>query len=286
MNAVPAPTRPARTLFVLGAKDPEMKLIREVLGFLAWEWLPALRQGKRVYPGNAYHADPPHLDGAAFTTVYAVECGWAGEAANVVHIDHHHPGDPGYGKPPAQYFAAASIGQLFALATQRLGAEGRADVLAALTARYGHVAHLAAAADHCLGAAYRGDCPGVDAGELTRWIVERRAAFLHLTPAALHAQIEASCARIRALAVDGLADLRGERGGTVPEAPHAACIAGIAVLTEVVDRDGRRKVGILGANPAQVTQFLAGALVPGLVDCYGDPARGFAGGYLPPARHA
>lgn len=270
-------------IFVLGAKDPEMKLIHEVLGFLGWELLPALRQGKRVYPGNAYQADPPHLDWSAFATVYAVECGWRGEAANVAHIDHHHPGDPGYGQPPAEYFAAASIGQIFALAARELPARGQQAGLDALHARYGHVAHLAAAADHCLGAAYRGACPGVDPDELTRWIIERRAAFLHLSPAALRTRVEASCARIRALAVDNLADLRGEPGGTLPEAPHAACIAGIAVLTEVVDRDGRHKVGLLGANAAQVTRFLAGALVPGLTGYYGDPARGFAGGYLPAA---
>ncbi|TAL75362.1 MAG: hypothetical protein EPN56_05175 [Rhodanobacter sp.] len=273
----------SRTLFVLGAKDPEMKLIREVLEFLAFEWIPATRAGKRVYPGNAYAADPPPLDAAAFATVHAVECGWSHEAANVTHIDHHHPGDPGYGKPPAEYFAAASIGQIFALAAHELPAHGQQARLAALHARYDHVAHLAAAADHCLGAAYRGQCPGVDPGELTQWIIERRAAFLHMSPDALRARVEASCVRIRALAVDGLADLRGEPGSTVPEAPHAACIAGIAVLTEVVDRDGRHKVGLLGASAAQVARFLAGELVPGLTGFYGDPARGFAGGYRPRA---
>src|SRR5690606_42081711 len=36
---------------------------------------------------------------------------------------------------------------------------------------------LAAAADHCLAAAYRGECPGVDPDALMRWRVESRAAF-------------------------------------------------------------------------------------------------------------
>ncbi|HET8763867.1 MAG TPA: hypothetical protein VFM52_01480 [Rhodanobacter sp.] len=284
MTSLVASAAPTRTIFVLGAKDPEMKLIREVLGFLGWELMPATRGGKRVYPGNAYAADAPHLDWSAFAAVYAVECGWHAEAANVVHIDHHRPGDPGYGQPPAAYFSAASIGQILALAGRELPVRGHQAELDALRARYSHVAHLAAAADHCLGAAYRGACPGIDPEELTCWIVERRAEFLHLTPETLRARIDASCVRIRALAAGGLADLRGEPGGTVPEAPHAACIAGIAVLTEVVDRDGRHKVGLLGADAAQVTRFLAGAMVPGLVDCYGDPARGFAGGYRSPVR--
>ena len=34
-----------------------------------------------------------------------------------------------------------------------------------------------AAADHCLGAAYQGLCPGVDPDELMQWRVESRAKF-------------------------------------------------------------------------------------------------------------
>src|SRR5690606_24433639 len=34
-----------------------------------------------------------------------------------------------------------------------------------------------AAADHCLGAAYRGECPGVDPDALMHWRVAQRATF-------------------------------------------------------------------------------------------------------------
>lgn len=48
------------------------------------------------------------------------------------------------------------------------------------------------------------------------------------------------------------------------------------------DRDGRRKV-VLGGHttPETVRAFMAEwAPAQGLVDIYGDPARGFAGGYM------
>src|SRR5690606_36820249 len=49
---------------------------------------------------------------------------------------------------------------------------------------------LTAAADHCLAAAYRGECPGVDPDTLMRWRVESRAAFQRRSPAEILADIE------------------------------------------------------------------------------------------------
>lgn len=271
----------AKLLFILGAQDPEMKLIEEILTLLSLDVLRATRNGKRVYPGNAYHADPPRLDPGRFSTLYAVECGWHGEAAAVIHLDHHHPGDPGYGKPPAQYFSASSIGQVFDVVSRWLTRAGRPADLERLLHGYDHVARLAAAADHCLGAAYRNECPGVNADELMAWCVRGRAAFQHRPVADILAELQHSRAVIRQIAAGGLADLRDLPAGTLPQAPEAACREGIAVLSRVVDRDGRAKVGLLGATPEQVSKFLCGQLVPGLLDRYGDPARGFAGGYIP-----
>ncbi|TAM50795.1 MAG: hypothetical protein EPN72_10345 [Nevskiaceae bacterium] len=270
--------------FVLGAKDSEMILIASLLHAAEAHVGVATRRGKRVYPGNAYRADPPAAPLLAGVTVYAVECGWAGEGANVVHIDHHRPGDAGYGRPPREYFSAASIGQVLAVLERDLTDAGRASDWRVLQQRFGAEARLVAAADHCLGAAYRGACPGVDPQELMAWCVRGRAVFEHRAETEVEADVQAACHVIRERAVDGLADLRTLPGGTVPEAPQAACRCGIAVLTRVVDREGREKIGLLGATAAQVERFLAGRLVPGLAGCYGDPARGFAGGYVVPGK--
>lgn len=270
-----------KCVFILGAQDPEMKLIEEILASLSLDVLKATRDGKRVYPGNAYKADAPNLDTDNAATPYAVECGWLGEPAGVVHLDHHRPGDPGYGKPAARYFSASSVGQVFDVVARRLIRTGRPGDLDQLVRDHGHVAHLTAAADHCLGAACRGECRDVDAEELMGWCVRQRAAFLKRPAADILAELQHSRAVIRELAVDGLADLRGLPGGTLPGAPEVACREGIAVLSQVTDRERRQKVGLLGATPEQVRSFLSGQLVPDLVDRYRDPARGFAGGYIP-----
>jgi hypothetical protein len=117
---------------------------------------------------------------------------YSGRPGGVVVIDHHRLGDPGYGVPPAQFLIGSSLGQVLAelarLGVLELGAGGgqHAPDTTVPGAVWSHtdaadgkdrwfVSHtddryleipsdlvLAAAADHCLQAAYRGECPGVD----------------------------------------------------------------------------------------------------------------------------
>jgi hypothetical protein len=107
-----------------------------------------------------------------------------------VIIDHHNPGDPGYGRSPAEFLPASSIGQVIAIlgddriAINRhtLSAESPQDLYLvpagaladdsdpAWCLGTGFVPTdivLTAAADHCLDAARRGECPGVDPDDLT-----------------------------------------------------------------------------------------------------------------------
>src|SRR5690606_34614139 len=143
---------------------------------------------------------------------------------------------------------------------------------------------FAAAADHCLAAAYRGECPGVDPDALMRWRVETRAAYQGRPVAELLEDVEQSRARLRAAPVVALGerltarDLRGEH---VPELPEAAVREGLAYLATVTDRDGRRKI-VLGAADEETVRAFMEKWAPreGLADLYGDPARGFAGGYI------
>ena len=297
----------ANRIWVLGAPDPEMELIERLLRECGETVIYATDEnGRRVHPGNAYRCPVPEVpDGS---TVYAVECidvlpdGW-------VRIDHHRPGDPGYGRPSHKFLRASSIGCLtvylaifdmlpeswirpnspevdpgvidYVEGAWRIGGKS-----AVYTAPQEVV--FAAAADHCLAAAYRGECPGVDPDALMRWRIETRAAYQGRTVAELLADVELA----RDLLEDApneriahgiyVADLRGY--GHVPELPEAALREGVAYLTTVIDRDGRRKV-VLGGHttPEMVRAFLdAWAPSQGLTDLYGDPARGFAGGYLPP----
>lgn len=341
--------RTAETLIVLGlgASDPEMdaieRLARDAGIAVAYA---ADASGNRVHPGNAYKAcrmisgerhyamdcghgdyykeagcpgcypvkDVPDTVG----TLYLVECDFPTgkgipECDEVVRIDHHRPGDPGYDKQPDEYFAASSIGQFIRLLVE-------ADILAPhypdvqdVEETGWHVvgeavrtgiswqrAAMIAAADHCLAAAYRGDCPGVEPDALMRWRVETRAKFQGRSVEAVLADVESARQRLRQAVevplpatvwgydADGnllssgterrkCADLRGQ---SIPELPEAAAREGIPFLADTQDRDGRSKVVLQAAPAGLVERFLAGEIVPGLVDMYGDPARGFAGGYL------
>lgn len=348
-----AESEPSR-LFVLGADDPEMQAIERLLRKAGEAVAFAVgSDGKRVHPGNAYAAadlrwsnDPADCSGPAWGAVtHLVECAPVTGAAirpNVVVIDHHRPGDPGYGRGPKEYMPASSIGQVINTLARQGGVE---DAISMFTTRLSWQSHqesgnnygsrgldlarpliclfpgssdepsiwaeipgevvLLAAADHCLESAYRGKCPGVDPDELMRWRAESRAAHQKRPIDAILADIEAARQKLRVrmaateaypgsnyycphcdtldhpdcMASAHWVDMRVEN---IPELPEAACREGIPFLSTVRDRDGREKVVLMVSPPDLVRRFLAGEVVPGLCDFYGDPARGFAGGYTSP----
>ena len=174
---------------------------------------------------------------------------------------------------------------------------------------------LTAAADHCLESAYRGLCPGVDPDALMQWRVKTRAAFQGRHESEVLADVERARGLLREAVLEWIhpshiegwcetqgrapsqdeaeiiasgkpgrlrmrrwADLR--KAGYIPELPEAAAREGIPFLAETTDRDGRRKVVMQAASTRLVVAFLDGRIVEGLRGVYGDPARGFAGGYL------
>lgn len=199
-------------------------------------------------------------------------------AALIIRIDHHAPGDPGYGRPPADFLPASSIGQVVS-ELARLGHEWAIptdDIL------------YVAAADHCLAAAYRGECPGVDPDRLMRWRVEQRAAHQGRSAENVRADIERARSALAAAPVldlgrpgepDAPLLVRDLRGQYWPELPEAGTRYGYDYLTAVPDPDGRTKVVVSGRGSV-IRAFLEyWAPAEGLQELYGDPARGFAGGY-------
>lgn len=367
---------PTTRLWLLGAPDPEMGAIERLLTAAGERIAYATADGRRVHPGSAYRCDP-----VAGATHY-VECGPIdGYPDGAVVIDHHRPGDPGFGRPPAEYLSASSVGQVIAELARHVASgrvappEGwevrtrrtyttatrpqvgwqyhtreaadysrgrgvaplvrvvahplpeyvvssRADTPArawgespderrpagyAPPSREGEYTSvrlpdgqwrdwlLAAAADHCLGAAYRGECPGVDPDELMQWRAESLAAFQGRAVADVLADIAAAQQTLRDAEdiyidvgpmpggetyFERLADMR--RPEPIPELPEAAMRMGVGYISgPLATPDGRRKITCSGTDE-QVSAFLGHwAPTEGLVDTYGDPSRGFAGGYLP-----
>jgi hypothetical protein len=345
-----------RVVVICGAADPEMELTEQLAREAGCAVGYATHRGARVRPETAYQADGVEgVDLAAACDaaglVLVVECGPAANcdhwgwvrtgfvpgredevdcAAVVLRVDHHRPGDPGYGRPPREFLAASSLGQVISILAQRgmLGevfawpsgevGEYPSDLPAGKfgTGEYytGQVYRdhrgreypdyatewlvgsptgplavpdeyvLAAAADHCLAAAYRGECPGVDPDALMRWRAASRARFQRrpvgevLVDVKRARQALRTAPRIELAPGIVAADLRGR---DVPELPEAAAREGVCFVAEQRLPDGRVKFVCQSGTPEQIKAFMEQwAPAQGLVDVYGDPARGFAGGFL------
>lgn len=169
----------------------------------------------------------------------------------------------------------------------------------------------AAAADHCLAAAYRGECPGVEPQRLMEWRIHCRAQFLRVSTDALIAVVEEArktlsglpllpCAGL-ARCLDNLSEAPYSpivheiacplsagggivdcRDSFIPELPEAAARDGLSYLALLAPQDQEaqrrepRSKYFMSGTPAQVRWFLQEFPADGK---YGDPARGFAGGY-------
>lgn len=320
-------------LFVLGADDPEMSAIESLLHESGQQFTYARGpSGPRVIPPTTYQAVmPDQVDG--ITDVVFIECDIATgtrvdwlQNVDLHFVDHHRPGDPGYGCGPTEFLPASSIGQVITLLAQadalppwersgtRVGILGnllrfptgwnteRWEVMATAdtplrecdTTHLGDYLYIPenlvviAAADHCLAAAYAGQCPGVHTRSLREFRVSQRATHQRRTEAEIEADIDRAAGALEIaprIEIGGvmLADLRGQ---FVPELPEAACINGIGYLATVEERDGRRKIVIGGCGEGTVpgvepVEVFISAWAPaqGLIGIYGVPVRGIGGAY-------
>jgi hypothetical protein len=166
----------------------------------------------------------------------------------------------------------------------------------------------AAAADHCLAAAYRGECPGVEPDALMQWRAASRAAFQRRDVADVLRDINVARSALIAApritigrplgCVDGYCVHTGTlppslpdcgcglvvldlRGSHVPELPEAQARLGVSVICDgIPGRDGRGKVNLMGTEAA-CRAFLASLDLLGCdpASGYGDPQRGIVGAY-------
>jgi hypothetical protein len=306
--------------WILGASDPEMSMIETLLRECGEEvcyYTDA--QGRRVHPGNAYLDHGVRYDNDSGETLMFVECLPVTYGNPLVEVvDHHRPGDRGYGVGPEAYFYGSSIGQVVRLMAKyciqprewqveyelwrAYGEPGqlftlRRDHVVSYGATHDDGDHaflwlvvpteilLVAAADHCLMAAYRGMCPGVDPDALMEWRMASRAAFQGRSVSDVMADVEAARKALRACIGlpsaqhpgEVIADFRKHQ--TLPEMPEAACREGIPFMATVTEIGGRVKEVLQAASP-EMTRTVMEEWRQAGYEVYGDPARGFAGAYL------
>lgn len=305
------------TVFVLGASDPEMaaceaaiRAVGEAYGVEPYI-LYAAFIGKdsdvpvRCHGGVAYKAthlldgdeviSPSDVDGlCGYADVVPwcdqdgwqpvwLECEVAGGDRRSIHatvLDHHREGDPGYGATPDKFWEASTIGQLW-----RWLIAGGCDPVIADRA-FGGIdrAKLVAASDHCPGHAFLGLCPGVDVEALKRFRAANSAAFNQMEPEVWLQTVEANIEKLKGFPT---ATLAGTTYAIAQEdlelGNHAQLISGIPMEYTMggSPRDPRVKVGLLGGIDPEFVRAWMESKAGVLVDIYGDPARGYAGGYLP-----
>lgn len=268
-------------VFVLGAPDPEMGRVQEVLETIGGSVSSVVVEAKiefatvngvRCHAGNAYKADPVHTD----KMLVWLECRATEFVTPFISIDHHNDGDFGFGMNAENYWEGSSIGQLHRLLIVN-GAHP-----AVLDKLFGADRYLVAASDHCPAAAYKGQCPGVDAMELANYRAARNAAFLKMDIEEYIASLSVSMEKAVSLPE---MELGGEVYYVASEPieflNEVSLRLGIAVEYVMGGnaRDPRTKVGLLGGSPALTAAWMK-AKEGVLVDIYGAPARGYAGGYL------
>lgn len=117
-------------LFLLGANDPEMAAIERLLIKHGKRYAFATIGGVSVTQENAYKATgyvfPEDVLGEYVLgqedcpITHRVECGWHGwEFTGITNVDHHNPGDPGFGRLPESFLPASSLGQVYQILAKK-----------------------------------------------------------------------------------------------------------------------------------------------------------------------
>lgn len=248
--------------FVLGAPDHEMQEIERVCIEAGLAYAYATIGGSVVRSHEAYMADGMTVPVVApGSRIVFVECAVMGLRYSDI-VDHHSPGDPGFGKTPEQYYEGSSLGQFLTM----IGREPTA------------YQRVIAAADHCLTAAYQGLCPGVDPADLRAFREQTRSKARGLPVDVLRQQIEEASHALQSAPQLDIAGAKVAWFEADPPNETSEASARLATPYMYVRRqdDGRRKAGIRSAPAAVVDFWIRNC---GLNQVYGDPQRGFAGGY-------
>lgn len=259
---------------VLGASDPEMDRIEEMLdeNNVAYEF--AASEGRRVHVGNAYEDADVEVDPEK--AVIFVETDVASLEPTVI-VDHHRECDPGFWLPPKDSWMASSLGQIARM----------------LAVEPSHQDVVLAAVDHNFGAAFYGEVPGVEVSEVLQCKIEGICRRHDVTELEVELQIEAYADRLQKLPILEMsgAQVIDARSIELPvgygvqslSLEIAITMSGRTGLMRMQNmNDPRPKIMLKGyASESQVRYFInEWAPAHGLVDVFGVPVRGYAGGFV------
>lgn len=296
------------TLWVLGAPDVEMAFIEELLLRCEQHVVYATKDGQRVKASEAYEADRVDVEKLRdLLCVVFVECStsFSHPILGSYVFDHHRSETAGFGRPPAEALAASSLGQTMSWLSLLYSDQGDrppfgwTDLGSALEGpnaqlhswtsgvigtavsggelccrgrwfRVPDELRYAAAADHCLWPAYRGEVPGVEPEAFSRWRVENlvspekpaQVVMQEIEQARDYLRARIQHGHLRYYHMDGSAPsssprARGQSDAVVvcekngQRLQEAAAREGLALLYSV-QKGGSKHWVLLGARPTTV----------------------------------
>lgn len=276
-----------KVLFVLGAYNAELAMVKRLLTAVGLPYTAATKDGKMVKTSaNAYSADGMSKAPETDQKVAFVECSVKGfEPVRVFESLTRNPKED-LGSPEF-FMGSSAIGQLVsALINDPVFGGGReaAEKLEPLLWE----ARLAAASEHYLSEAYHGRCPGVNPSALRLWRAMNRSEFMDKKPRELMDMADAAVVELqqcKSMELEGrmpvvLVDKY------IPEMYEAAAIVGVAVMYSRSDKSSgkgsaKTKVSLINASPKVIEAWLkwARSSESGLEGVYGGPEKGYAGGF-------
>lgn len=260
-------------VFICGADDPEMEIIRALVSARGYRVVQALSNGEPVTTSTAYFADElsPEIRALEGPFVW-VECASLDPTISRAYVvDHHREGDPGYACGPEDFWLGSSLGQVCNLIGEPMT----------------KFLMLAAAADHCLTEGYRGQCPGVTPEALQEWRLNWRARRRGLRVEQAQERLDLAFRVMAELPVIEFMDQEVVDGTGVEnwELHEAVAISGRAFLNSKTEkRSGLLKACLFGASPEATTAWMRLMKeCPDVIAVYGNPFRTYAGAYLKPS---
>lgn len=263
-----------RQLF-LGAKDPEMDRIDEILRENKQPFIYATKDGMRVHAANAYEADAVSAMKTKGKSNIFVECRAENVSVGGV-IDHHRPGDFGYAKEPRRYWEASSLGQVCNL----------------LNIEPTQKDFTLAAMDHCFNAVIQGKCPGVTPEDVLKIKISEISKSTRVSTDKVQNEINRFIIIIEnaeLVTVDSqeVCDIKEVLGIgyslSYLSAQVAASVKGRAVFCRIRDEEGGPvRIHLCGDVQEKTAEYFKNIWGPanGLVKIYGVPSRGYAGGTI------
>jgi len=296
------------TIFVLGAHDPEMKKIEDLLILLGYPFSYALQGVERSNVSNAYKST--HFDFFESSIIY-IECNAVHKSNIEILIDHHNPGDYGYDLDYNQFVEASSVGQFFRyillndydyvttilnLKTKPIKSEINEHMYYEEndgwyldtekgSARIPDDVVLLSGIDHCLIDAYKGKCKGINTNNLFNVRVKQISEDLNVPEKELWDIANKYENKIRYFGK--ILDFTDLNMGNTIYSPKYLILRELSISKNVpialkITYDGLEKIMFLSLEKNEVEELLKVKEFKGikLHDMFGVPNRGYAGGFI------